>query len=162
MATPRNPEIMQMRVSWFSHNEIEQLLVQNEAEQFYGAFGLFSSIFAIEIPQACPTNAFIFLWFPHIFLWFSCDFQQRTNYLSDTTWLITIREPLIPCWRPDDVLIGKNNYGKCSHELNTYLLHKRSLGRKYKFCLHVSVNYWPLSINCWPFSATELILKNVY
>ena len=40
MDTSENPKIMNMRGFGFFHNESEKLLVQNEAEYFYGAFGL--------------------------------------------------------------------------------------------------------------------------
>ena len=34
----KNPEIMKIEVFGFSHNEIEKLLAQNEAEYLHGAF----------------------------------------------------------------------------------------------------------------------------
>ena len=43
--TFENPEIIEMRVSGFSHNQIEKLLVQSEAE-YYGAF---KHIFSINL-----------------------------------------------------------------------------------------------------------------
>ena len=45
MDTSENSEIMKMRR--FPHNEIKKLLVPNEAEQFYGAFG---HIFSLYLP----------------------------------------------------------------------------------------------------------------
>ena len=36
---PINPEIMNIEVFGLSHNEIEKLLIQNEADQSYGTFG---------------------------------------------------------------------------------------------------------------------------
>ena len=53
----------------FSHNEAEKLLVQNETEQFYGAFELFFSRFTLKIPpkKKQQTNALrISLCFPRM------------------------------------------------------------------------------------------------
>ena len=63
---PQNPKSMKMKVSGFSQSGIEKLLVPNEAEYFYGAFGplFYYNLNINGFPEAPRSQIWIFTRFP--------------------------------------------------------------------------------------------------